>query len=97
MEQTKIYKVVATIEFPDGKEEFVIWEPELYGQMLYRGIDVREMFYDTSKNGFKVAPVNVLIELYENPQVKQIMSKMEDMEVYLDLLIGTKVFPIRQF
>ena len=31
----KNYKVVATIEFPDGKEEFVLWEPELYGQMVY--------------------------------------------------------------
>jgi hypothetical protein len=93
----KTYKVVATIEFPDGKEEFVIWEPELYGQMLYRGIDIKEMFYNTSKNGFKVAPVNVLIELYENPQVKQMVSKIEGMEVNIDLLIGNKVFPIRQF
>ena len=96
METTKNYKIVATIEFPDGREEYVIWEPEFYGDMIYNQVDIYNLFYNTSKNGFKVAPVNVLIELYNNPVVKKIMSKIGDTEVYLDLLIGTKVFPIRQ-
>ena len=93
----KDYKIVATIEFSDGREEYVIWEPEFYGEMIYRGIDMYELFYNTSKNDFNVSPVNVLIELYENPVVKKIVSKIGDEEVYLDLLIGTKVFPIRRF
>ena len=93
----KNYKVVAKIEFPNGREEFVLWEPELYGQMVYRGVDMYELFYNTSKNGFEVAPVNVLIELYENPVVNKIVSKIGDNEVLLDILIGNEVFPIRQF
>ena len=91
------YKVVATIEFPDGREEFVLWEPELYGQMVYRGVDMYELFYNTSKNGFEVAPVNVLIELYENPIVRKIGSRIKGNEEIIDLLVGNKVFPIRQF
>ena len=93
----KNYKVVATIEFPDGREEFVLWEPELYGQMVYRGVDMYELFYNTSKNGFEVAPVNVLIELYENPVVRKIGSKIEGNEEIVDLLVGNRIFPIRQF
>jgi hypothetical protein len=93
----KTYKVVATIEFPDGREEFVLWEPELFGQMMYRGVDLYNLFYDTSKNGFIDAPVTVLIELYENPTVKEIVSKIGDNEVLIDVLIGNKIFPIRQF
>jgi len=93
----KNYKVVAKIEFPNGREEFVLWEPELYGQMVYRGVDMYELFYNTSKNGFEVAPVNVLIELYENPVVRKIGSKIEGNEEIVDLLVGNRIFPIRQF
>lgn len=93
----KNYKIVATIEFPDGREEFVLWEPELYGEMVYRGVDMYELFYNTSKNGFEVAPVNVLIELYENPVVRKIGSRIKGNEEIIDLLVGNKVFPIRQF
>ena len=93
----KTYKVVATIEFPDGREEFVLWEPKLYGEMIYGGVDMVKLFYNTLGNDSNTAPVSVLIELYENPIVKKIMSKIGDEEIYLDLLIGTKVFPIRQF
>lgn len=93
----KTYKVVATIEFPDGREEFVLWEPELYGEMIYRGVDMVELFYNTLGGDSNTSPVSVLIELYENPVVKKIMSKIGDEEIYLDLLIGTKIFPIRQF
>ena len=93
----KNYKIVATIEFPDGREEFVLWEPELYGEMVYRGVDMYELFYNTSKNGFEVAPVNVLIELYENPIVRKIGSRIKGNEEIIDLLVGNKVFPIRQF
>ena len=93
----KNYKVVATIEFPDGREEFVLWEPELYGQMVYRSVDIVELFYNTDKNGFEVAPVNVLIELYENPVVRKIGSKIEGNEEIVDLLVGNRIFPIRQF
>lgn len=93
----KIYKVVATIEFPDGREEFVLWEPELYGEMVYRGVDIEGLFYNTLGSNSNTAPVSVLIELYENPVVEKIRSKMGEDEVMLDLLIGTKIFPIRRF
>ena len=93
----KNYKVVATIEFPDGREEFVLWEPELYGQMVYRDVDMVGLFYNTSINGFKDPPVSVLIELWENPYVKKISSKIGDNEDVVDLLIGKKILPIRRY
>lgn len=93
----KTYKVVASIEFPNGQEEYVIWEPEFYGTMLYKQIDIVGLFYNTSENGFLDAPVSVLLELWENPQIKKIVSKIGDNEVSQDLLIGKRVFPIRRF
>ena len=93
----KDYKIVATIEFSDGREEYVIWEPEFYGEMIYRGIDMYELFYNTSKNDFNVSPVNVLIELYETPIVKKIGYRIEGNEKIVELLVGKKIFPIRQF
>ena len=65
--------------------------------MVYRGVDMYELFYNTSKNGFEVAPVNVLLELYENPVVRKIGSKIEGNEEIVDLLVGNRIFPIRQF
>ena len=93
----KHYKIVATIEFPDGHEEYVIWEPEFYGQMVYNNVSVDELFYNTSQNGFSDAPVSVLLELWENPLIQKIVSKLGDKEVLQELLIGNKVFPIRRF
>jgi hypothetical protein len=90
-------KIVFTIEFPDGHEEYVLWEPEFYGEMIYKGMDITELFYNTHKNGFIDPPVSVLIELWENPSVKKITSKMGDNEVILDVIVGKKIFPIRSF
>ena len=93
----KNYKIVCSIEFPNGSVEYVIWEPEFYGEMLYKGIDVSELFYNISRNGFADAPVDVLVELYDNPQIKEIGVKIGDNEQVRQLLIGTKVLPIRNY
>lgn len=92
------YKVVCVIEWSDGHEEHVFWEPELYGKMVTNKIDFNKMFYDTSVNGFKTPPVGVDIGLYENPSLQMIERKtgsMETEEVFQQpLLIGKKVIPL---
>jgi hypothetical protein len=88
-----MYKVVCTIEFPHHTE-YVIWEPEFLGQMMYKGIDIESIFYNTEKNGFIDAPVNVLIELYKNPTLLEIPSKNEGELQQIPLLVGEKVLPI---
>jgi hypothetical protein len=88
------YKVVCAIEFPNGDEEYVIWDLRFYGEMVKNNVDIYSLFYDTSRNGFADAPVGVSISIYDNPQVKQIGLKMGDNEVSKDILIGEKILPI---
>lgn len=92
----KNYKVVLTIDYPHHTE-YVIWEPEMLGVMLYKGVDLYKLFYETKPSPMQNAdaPVNVLIELYEDPQVKEIIQRIEDKEVQMQILIGTKILPIR--
>jgi len=90
-------KVVCSIEFPDGSMEYVIWEPELYGQMKYSNVDIRELFYNTSKNGFTDAPVDVLIEMYDDPKIQEISQTTGEKQGLMQLLIGRKIFPIERF
>lgn len=92
----KDYKVVIRIEFPHH-EEYVIWEPELYGNLAYQEIDLETLFYDTEKNGFQEKPIIVDMDLYESPQVKEIDMLMAGVPVKRQMIIGTKVFPIRSF
>lgn len=84
------------MEFPDGSMEYVIWEPELYGKLAYMNADFNEMFYNTSKNNFQVAPVDVLIELYENPQITTISSQIGDKMGLKQLLTGNRVLPLKR-
>lgn len=92
----KNYKIAITIEFPHHTE-YVIWEPEMLGHLMYNGINIEDIFYNIEKNGFKDPPVHVLIELYEDPKIEQITQKMNDKEVLMQILIGTKILPIRSF
>jgi len=92
----KNYKVVISLEFPDGSIEYVIWEPELYGKLAYMNADFDSMFYDTSKNNFQTPPVDVLIELYDNPQVTTISSQMGDKLGLKQLLVGERVLPLKR-
>lgn len=93
----KNYKVVISMEFPDSSMEYVIWEPELYGKLCYLKADFEAMFYDTTKNNFQVAPVDVSIDLYENPQVTTISSQIGDKVGLKQLLVGTRVLPLKRF
>ena len=92
----KNYKIAVTIEFPHHTE-YVIWEPEMLGALMYNGVDIQSIFYDTSKNGFTDVPVHVLIELYDNPALEQITQRINGNEVQMQILIGTKILPIRSY
>jgi hypothetical protein len=61
------YKIVISLLFPDGNEEYVIWEPVLYGEMLDKGVDLYSLFY--SSELVKNPPLEVNIFLYSNPSV----------------------------
>lgn len=93
----KNYKVVISLEFPNGDIEYVIWEPELYGKLAYINADFESMFYDTTKNNFQVAPVDVLIELYDNPQITTISSQIGNKLGLKQLLVGERVLPLKRF
>jgi hypothetical protein len=87
-------KIVCTIEFPDGYDEYVIWEPLFYGEMIKNKVDVSALFYDISKNGFRTPPLNVWVDLYIEPRVEEISQKWGDNEVLRQVLLGKKCFTI---
>jgi hypothetical protein len=88
-------KVVCRIEFPNGDEEFVVWELKFYGEMVKKNVDIYSLFYDLSLNQFSDAPVGVHIGIYDNPQVKKIGLKMGDKEVQKEILIGELILPLK--
>lgn len=90
----KEYKIVITIELPSGEEFFVIWEPELYGNLLRQGVNVGEMLQNMCINDFKVVPVNYLLELWVNPHIKNIVSKIGSNEFTRQVCVGSRLFPI---
>ena len=91
----KQYKIVVTIEFEDGHEEFVVWEPELLGAMLYGGVDLYDFFYNPTKNNLSQQPILVKLELFDDPIVKDIQVKIGDEMILRQILIGTKILPIK--
>lgn len=93
----KDYKVVVSIEFEDGDEEYVIWEPEFLGSMLYGELDMNSFFYDRTKNGFTKAPVFVKIELYSSPKVRYVETKIGEKIHNRQVLIGNRILPIRTY
>jgi hypothetical protein len=90
----KQYKIVITLEFPHH-EEFVVWEPELYGKLCYNRIDVEQLLYDKEKNGYTEELLSATIELYDDPKVTEIDTKLGDDTIRRQILIGTKILPIR--
>jgi hypothetical protein len=90
----KQYKIVITLEFPHH-EEFVVWEPELYGKLCYNNIDVEKLLYDKEKNGYVDDLLSATIELYDDPKVTDIEMKLGDQLQIRQILIGTKILPIR--
>jgi hypothetical protein len=84
----KNYKIVVTLEFPHH-EEYVVWEPELYGQMKYTGVDVEKILYNVEPK-----PIFAIIELYDNPIIQEIDVKIGEDIVRKQLLIGTKILPL---
>jgi hypothetical protein len=87
----KNYKIVITLEFPHH-EEYVVWEPEFYGQMKYSGIDVEKVLFNVEPQ-----PIYATLELYENPNIQEIDVKVGDNIIRRQLLIGTKILPIIRY
>ena len=88
------YKIVCKIEFPDGSEEYVIWEPLFYGEMISNKVDIAALFYDTTKNGFTDVPLNVWIDLYVSPVIQQILQGQGDKQAIKPFLVGKKCFSL---
>ena len=88
------YKIVCKIEFPDGSEEYVIWEPVFYGEMISNKVDIASLFYDIDKNGFTTHPLNVWIDLYVSPTIQQIVQGQGDKHEIKSFLVGKKCFSI---
>jgi hypothetical protein len=87
-------KIVCTIEFPDGNDEYVIWEPLFYGDMIKNKVDVSSLFYDITKNGFRTPPLNVWIDLYIEPRVEMLEQLWGGSALVKQVLIGKKCFTI---
>jgi hypothetical protein len=80
------YKIVVELVFPNGDEEYVIWEPVFFGDMLDRGVDLNTLFY-SSPDLVKTEPVEVYIFLYANASLTPTK--------YGQLLVGKKICLIR--
>lgn len=80
------YKIVVVLLFPNGDEEYVIWEPVFFGDMLDRGVDLNTLFY-SSPDLVKTEPLEVNIFLYANPSLTDTK--------YGQLLVGKKICLIR--
>jgi len=89
------YKVVISLEFPDGTIEYVIWEMELYGKLCYLNADFQSMFQDQSK--FKTPPVDVLFEIWNNPSVSTIEHKIGNEITLKQICTGSRVIPLKRF
>jgi hypothetical protein len=90
------YKIVVNIVFPDGDEEYVIWEPLMYGEMIDRGIDFNELFYN-SPDAITTPPLEVHILLYHNPTLTTISQNTGSNKVIRQLLLGRKICLIKSF
>ncbi len=88
------YKIVVNIVFPDGDEEFVIWEPLMYGDMIDRGVDFHKLFYHTP-DAIRTPPLEVHLFLYHNPIVTNISQNTGDNKVIRQLLVGRKICYIK--
>lgn len=92
----KNYKIVITLEF-EHHEEYVIWEPELYGQLVYSGKNVEQILFDQKTMGYNAKPIYATIELYDNPVVQEIDVTIGNNQVRRQIIIGTKILPIIRY
>lgn len=88
------YKIVVTFLFPDGTEEYLLWEPLMYGDMIDKGVDFHTLFFDTSKNGLNTSPLEVHLDLYLDPTIQEITQNWGDKQVIRQLLIGRRICPL---
>jgi hypothetical protein len=84
------YKIVIDIVFPNGDEEYVIWEPFFYAELLERKVNLYELFYN-SPDAIKTPPLDVNIFLYHNPIVQTISSTIGSKIDIKQLLVGKKI------
>jgi hypothetical protein len=90
------YKVVVILEFLDGTEEYVVWEPLLYADMVKNNVDFIKLFY-MSPEVIRTPPLNVDLFLYLNPSVKEIVHSVNEEQVKRQILVGHKLFHIRSY
>ena len=76
--------------FPNGDEEYVIWEPLLYADMLDNKVDFNKLFYQ-SPDLIKTPPLEVYVWLYNNPVIQQIRQTIESNDVTRQLLVGRRI------
>jgi hypothetical protein len=76
--------------FLDGSEEYAIWEPLMYADMLNRKVDFHKLFYQTPEL-IKTPPLEVNIWLYGNPDVKEITQNTGGKSTITTLLVGKRI------
>lgn len=84
------------MEFPDGNEEFAIWEPLMYADMCDNGMDFQKLFY-SSPDIIKTPPLEVSLWLYDNPVVKHMRQTINSNELITQVLVGRRICFIRSF
>jgi hypothetical protein len=84
------YKIVVCMVFPDGSEEYAIWEPLMYADMLDNKVDLYKLFYQ-SPEVIKTPPLEVNIWLYGNPDVKEIVQNTGVKTTITTLLVGKRI------
>ena len=76
--------------FPDGSEEFAIWEPLMYADMLDKKVDLYKLFYHTPEV-IRTPPLEVNVWLYGNPMVKEITQNTGVKSTIIQLLVGKRI------
>jgi hypothetical protein len=90
------YKIVVVLEFLDGTEEFVIWEPKMYGDMIKHNVNFTKMFYE-SPEIVSTPPLFVNLFLYNDPKVVEVDSTVGDKLSRREILMGENLFFITSY
>lgn len=96
MLQPNDYKIVVQLVFPNGNENYVIWEPLLYARMIEVNTDFYDLFYNTP-DAIKSPPLEVHIYLYLNPTLREISQKIGSNTFIQQLLVGKKICLISSY
>lgn len=84
------YKIVLNIVFLNGEEEYVIWEPLFYAEILDKKVNLYDLFY-TSPDAIRTPPLDVNVFLYHNPTIQVITSTIGSKITTHQLLLGRKI------